>query len=199
MGYYVISKKDLEEVNFKLSSPGLSAVIQNTLKSTFSHFMLVLMSKFPDDASLSIIKSFSLCDNVQLDWSSADSALTVMKKFSRYSFRIKKDSIYLGDFDFVDATVAFDLLKNSEKVEAYLEKVKSTIKRDSEVLTTKATKTVTDTKDIFTSCIERFKGLYHNTGRTLENVIAILRKEGYANNVILATVVTVLKDAEWND
>lgn len=199
MGYYIISKKDLEEVNFKLSSPGLSVAIQNTLKSTFSHFMLVLMSKFPNDASLSIIKSLSLGDNVQLDWSSADSALTVMKKFSRYSFRIKKDSIYLGDFDFVDATVAFDLLKNSEKVEVYLEKVKSTIKKDSEVLATKATKTVTDTKDIFTSCIERFKELYHNTGRTLENVIAILKDEGYANNVILATVVTVLKDAEWND
>lgn len=199
MGYYIISKKDLEEVNFKLSSPGLSVVIQNTLKSTFSHFMLVLMSKFPNNSSLSIIKSLSLGDNVQLDWSSADSALTVMKKFSRYSFRIKKDSIYLGDFDFVDATVAFDLLKNSEKVEAYLEKVKSTIKKDSEVLATKATKTVTDTKDIFTSCIERFKKLYHNTGRTLEDVIAILKDEGYANNVILATVVTVLKDAEWND
>lgn len=199
MGYYIISKKDLEEVNFKLSSPGLSVVIQNTLKSTFSHFMLVLMSKFPNNSSLSIIKSLSLGDNVQLDWSSSDSALTVMKKFSRYSFRIKKDSIYLGDFDFVDATVAFDLLKNSEKVEAYLEKVKSTIKKDSEVLATKATKTVTDTKDIFTSCIERFKELYHNTGRTLENVIAILKDEGYANNVILATVVTVLKDAEWND
>lgn len=192
MGYYTISKRDLEELNFKLEN------YNNALKSAFSHFMLVLMSKFPNDVSFSIIKSFSLDDNVQLDWSSVDSALTVIKKFSRYSFRIKKDSIYLGDFDFVDATVAFELLKNSEKVEAYLEKVKSTIKKDSEVLA-KATKTATDTKDIFTSCIERFKKLYHNTGKTLENVIGILRDEGYANNVILATVVTVLKDAEWND
>lgn len=58
---------------------------------------------------------------------------------------------------------------------------------------------VTDTKNIFTSCIERFKELYHNTGKTLESVIGILKDEGYANNVILATVVTVLKDAEWND
>lgn len=198
MGYHIISKKDLEEVNFKLSSFEVPVVNQNTLKSAFSHFMLVLMSEFPNDASLSIIKAFSLSDNVQLDWSSADSTLTVMKKFSRYSFRIKKDSIYLGDFDFVDATVAFDLLKNSEKVEAYLEKVKSTIKKDSGVLA-KATKTATDTKDIFTSCIERFKELYHNTGRTLEDVIGILRDERYANNVILATVVTVLKDAKWDD
>jgi hypothetical protein len=192
MGYYTISKRDLKELNFKLEN------YNNALKSAFSHFMLVLMSKFPNDASLSIIKSFSLDDNVQLDWSSADSALTVMKKFSRYGFRIKKDSIYLGDFDFVDATVAFELLKNSEKVEAYLEKVKNTIKKDSEVLV-KATKAATDTKDIFTSCIERFKELYHNTGKTLESVIGILKDEGYANNVILATVVTVLKDAEWND
>ena len=199
MGYHIISKKDLEEVNFKLSSFEVPVINQNTLKSAFSHFMLVLMSEFPNDASFSIIKAFSLSDNVQLDWSSADSALTVMKKFSRYSFRIKKDSIYLGDFDFVDATVAFDLLKNSEKVGAYLEKVKSTIKKDSEVLATKATKTVTDTKDIFTSCMERFKKLYHNTGRTLEDVIGILRDERYANNIILATVVTVLKDAKWDD
>lgn len=198
MGYYNISKKDLEELNFKLSSFKLTEVNQNALKSAFSHFMLVLMSKFPNDVSFSIIKSFSLDDNVQLDWSSADSALTVMKKFSRYSFRIKKDSIYLGDFDFVDETVAFELLKNSEKVEAYLEKVKNTIKKDSEVLV-KATKATTNTKDIFTSCIERFKELYHNTGKTLESVIGILKDEGYANNVILATVVTVLKDAEWND
>lgn len=198
MGYHIISKKDLEEVNFKLSSFEVPVVNQNALKSAFSHFMLVLMSKFPNDSSLSIMKAFSLSDNVQLDWSSADSALSVMKKFSRYSFRIKKDSIYLGDFDFVDTTVAFDLLKNSEKVEAYLEKVKSTIKKDSEVLA-KATKAATDTKDIFTSCIERFKGLYLNTGRTLEDVIGILRDERYANNVILATVVTVLKDAKWDD
>lgn len=199
MGYHIISKKDLEEVNFKLSSFEVPVVNQNTLKSAFSHFMLVLMSEFPNDASLSIIKAFNLSDIVQLDWSSADSALTVMKKFSRYSFRIKKDSIYLGDFDFVDATVAFDLLKNSEKVEAYLEKVKNTIKKDLEVLATKATKTAIDTKDIFTSCMERFKELYHNTGRTLEDVIGILRDERYANNVILATVVTVLKDAKWDD
>lgn len=199
MEYHIISKKDLEEVNFKLSSFEVPVVNQNTLKSAFSHFILVLMSKFPNDSSLSIIKAFSLSDNVQLDWSSADSALTVMKKFSRYSFRIKRDSIYLGDFDFVDATVAFDLLKNSEKVEAYLEKIKSAIKKDSEVLAAKATKTAIDTKDIFTSCIERFKELYHNTGRTLEDVIGILRDERYANNVILATVVTVLKDAKWDD
>lgn len=196
MGYHIISKKDLEEVNFKLSSFEVPVINQNTLKSAFSHFMLVLMSEFPNDTSLSIIKAFSLSNNVQLDWSSADSALTVMEKFSRYSFRIKKDSIYLGDFDFVDAIVAFDLLKNSEKVEAYLEKVKSAIKKDSKVL---AIKTAKDTKDVFTSCIERFKELYHNTGRTLEDVIGILRDERYANNVILATVVTVLKDAKWDD
>lgn len=199
MGYHIISKKDLKEVNFKLSSFEVPVINQNTLKSAFSHFMLVLMSEFPNDTSLSIIKAFSLSDNVQLDWSSADSALTVMKKFSRYSFRIKKDSIYLGDFDSVDAIVAFDLLKNSEKVEAYLEKVKSAIKKDLKVSATKATKTVKDTKDVFTSCIERFKELYHNTGRTLEDVIGILRDERYANNVILATVVTVLKDAKWDD
>ncbi len=199
MGYHIISKKDLEEVNFKLSSFEVPVINQNTLKSAFSHFMLVLMSEFPNDTSLSIIKAFSLSDNVQLDWSSADSALTVMKKLSRYSFRIKKDSIYLGDFDSVDAIVAFDLLKNSEKVEAYLEKVKSAIKKDLKVSATKATKTAKDTKDVFTSCIERFKELYHNTGRTLEDVIGILRDERYANNVILATVVTVLKDAKWDD
>lgn len=44
--------------------------------------MLVLMSKFPNDSSLSIIKAFSLSDNVQLDWSSADSALTVKRVIS---------------------------------------------------------------------------------------------------------------------
>ena len=152
----------------------------------------------PKGSPLSNIEECSLNDRVQIRWSSVDSALEVEKKHSRYSFRIKKDSIYLGDFDFVDATVAFELLKNSEKVEAYLEKVKSTIKKDSEVLA-KATKTATDTKDISTSCIERFKELYHNTGKTLESVIGILKDGGYANNVILATVVTVLKDAEWND
>lgn len=198
MRYYTISKKDLEELNFELSSSELAENRKNTLKLAFSHFMIVLMSNFPKGSPLSNIEECSLNDRVQIRWSSVDSALEVEKKHSRYSFRIKKDSIYLGDFDFVDATVAFELLKNSEKVEAYLEKVKSTIKKDSEVLA-KATKTATDTKDIFTSCIERFKELYHNTGKTLESVIGILKDEGYANNVILATVVTVLKDAEWND
>ena len=198
MRYYTISKKDLEELNFELSSSELAENRKNTLKLAFSHFMIVLMSNFPKGSPLSNIEECSLNDRVQIRWSSVDSALEVEKKHSRYSFRIKKDSIYLGDFDFVDATVAFELLKNSEKVEAYLEKVKSTIKKDSEVLA-KATKTATDTKDISTSCIERFKELYHNTGKTLESVIGILKDGGYANNVILATVVTVLKDAEWND
>lgn len=199
MRYYTISKKDLEELNFELSSSELAENRKNTLKLAFSHFMIVLMSNFPKGSPLSNIEECSLNDRVQIRWSSVDSALEVEKKHSRYSFRIKKDSIYLGDFDFVDATVAFELLKNSEKVEAYLEQVNGNIRKDSDVLV-KASKAATDTKDVFTSCMDRFKELYHNTGKTLESVIDILKnEEGYANNIILATVITVLKDAKWND
>lgn len=91
------------------------------------------------------------------------------------------------------------MLKNSEKVEAYLEQVNDNIRKDSDVLV-EASKAATDTKDVFTSCMDRFKELYHNTGKTLESVIDILKnEEGYANNIILATVITVLKDAKWDD
>lgn len=90
MRYYAISKKDLEELNFELSSSELAENRKNTLKLAFSHFMIVLMSNFPKGFPLSNIEECSLNDRVQIRWSSVDSALEVEKKHSRYSFRIKK-------------------------------------------------------------------------------------------------------------
>ena len=47
--------------------------------------------------------------------------------------------------------------------------------------------------------MQRIELLYHNTGKTLEEVISVLLREGFDKSVILASIVSILKDVTWGD
>ena len=54
-------------------------------------------------------------------------------------------------------------------------------------------------KSIAKSCSERFEELYHNTGKTLKQVLVLLEKEGYSDKEISHSIVDVLKDTTWDN
>lgn len=55
------------------------------------------------------------------------------------------------------------------------------------------------TKKLQIKCMQRIELLYHNTGKTLEEVISVLLREGFDKSVILASIVSILKDVTWDD
>lgn len=193
--------KDLKEFKQHIVMVSYSGVVSKpeydrVVELTWS-FLLELMQYCPEGAFLGEEKYFN--SNISL---CPDSTYPIMYYANRsLTFRVgPQNFIKLNqggcELSYSDIRISIDDLYKiyscSKKVLSYAK----SIYRDYEnSVAEKNALLCEDKKDASIY----FEGLYHNTGKTLGEVLNIMKQEGYSYKETVGAICNVLQDAQWND